>query len=216
MEKNMTNFITNNNISAALTYATRFNWRILPLHSIIPNSLKCTCGHSNCTSPCKHPYTQHGVHDATCDQKQISEWWQRWPHANVGIATGLISNGLLVIDIDPRHSGNESFTALIKTHGALPTTATVSTGGGGQHIYLCTNAIIANSAGVLGNGLDIRGNGGYQHIKIHQRPPTLPQIANNYRWRTLAKLKTSWRTVQIAMTRLNNENLATKTTTIIW
>ncbi len=107
----------------ALYYADE-GLRVLPLHSArSPDS--CTCGQANCSSVAKHPITRNGVKDATYDQVQIREWWRLYPDANVGIATG---EGLLVIDIDPRHGGSlEALQALVE----LPATATVQTGSGG-------------------------------------------------------------------------------------
>jgi hypothetical protein len=47
-------------------------------------------------------------------------------------------------------------------HGKLPDTVTVLTPTGGRHLYFMTNVEIRNDAGKrLGQGLDIRGNGGY-------------------------------------------------------
>lgn len=54
--------------------------------------------------------------------------------ANVGIATGPASS-LVVLDIDPRHGGDDSLADLQSEHGALPLTVTALTGGGGQHHY---------------------------------------------------------------------------------
>ena len=59
---------------------------------------------------------------------------RRWPTANVGIATGARS-GLVVLDVDPRHGGDEQLAAFEAEHGKLPETAAVVTGGGGAHYY---------------------------------------------------------------------------------
>ena len=48
----------------------------------------------------KKPLTTHGVKDASKDPAVIKGWWQTWPQANIGIATGQISGGLCVIDMD--------------------------------------------------------------------------------------------------------------------
>ena len=48
----------------------------------------------------KAPYTPHGCKDAKTDLRAIKSWWKRWPDANIGIATGSISGGIVVIDID--------------------------------------------------------------------------------------------------------------------
>ncbi len=84
----------------ALLYAKERK-RVLPLHSLRPPD-KCTCGRAECRNVAKHPVTRNGVKDATSDAEQIKEWWRLYPFANVGIATG---QGLLVVDLDPRHGG---------------------------------------------------------------------------------------------------------------
>src|SRR3712207_7566457 len=55
----------------------------------------------------KAPLTYSGFWDATTDARRIKTWWDRWPHANVGVPTGERS-GLLILDIDPRAGGPES------------------------------------------------------------------------------------------------------------
>ena len=44
----------------------------------------------------------NGCHDATDDQEIIAQWLNRYPNCNLGIATGEISN-LIVVDIDVKH-----------------------------------------------------------------------------------------------------------------
>jgi hypothetical protein len=36
----------------------------------------------------KGPLTEHGCLDATTDHATIIAWWQRWPRALIGLATG--------------------------------------------------------------------------------------------------------------------------------
>ena len=72
-----------------------------------------------CT-PDKKPLTAHGFKDASNDPEQILEWWTRWPEASIGTPTGPAS-GFFVLDIDPRHNGQESFYQLQIEHGASPT-----------------------------------------------------------------------------------------------
>jgi DNA-binding transcriptional ArsR family regulator len=97
---------------------------------------------------------------ATTDPGRIRRWWSRWPETNIGIPTGERS-GLLVLDIDDH--GFTSLDALEEEHGPLPETLTVRTGGGGMHLYLKypPGSGIRNSAGKVGLGLDVRGEGGY-------------------------------------------------------
>jgi len=125
----------------ALAYAGR-GWPVLPLRG-------------------KVPLVAHGVHDATTDPTTIAAWWRRWPDADAGIATGAVS-GIIVLDVDPRHGGDDTLHDVERARGPLPDTPRVLTGGGGTHIYLAhPGGTVACSAGALGPGLDVRGDGGY-------------------------------------------------------
>lgn len=142
---------------AALGYGER-GWHIIPLHSIANGS--CTCGKSDCSSPGKHPRTSSGLKDGTTDSYQIRDWWQQWPTANIGIATGEAS-GLVVLDIDKRHSGFDSLGQLEELHGEFPAGVEALTGGGGVHYYFQhPGGTIKNRTNLL-PGIDIRGDGGY-------------------------------------------------------
>lgn len=157
---------------AALHYATQFGWRVFPLHSV--DDGQCSCGRADCHGAGKHPRTPRGCTDATTDAAQIRAWWAQWPDANVGVATG---GGLVVVDIDPRSGGDESLVELRRRLGALPDTVECLTGGGGRHIYLAVPGEVRNSAGVLGAGLDVRGDGGYVVA-----PPSVHGSGRSYGW----------------------------------
>jgi hypothetical protein len=147
------------NKKAALGYAEHLKWAIFPLHSITHKG-GCTCGKPECSSPGKHPRTRHGVKDATTDHEIICSWWDKWPDANIGIATGEVS-GFDVLDIDPRHDGDTALRKIEKIHGNLPSTPEQLTGGGGRHILFRHQDGITNSTGKLPEGIDVRGDGGY-------------------------------------------------------
>lgn len=131
----------------------------------------------------KRPLVEHGLHDATTDSDVIAAWWRRWPDANVGLCTGPAS-GVLVLDVDGE-PGERTLVDLQAAAGAsLPPTATVSTPRGGRHLYFRHPvAIIANSAGKLGPGLDVRGAGGYVVA-----PPSVGANGRPYAWSCRAAL----------------------------
>ncbi len=103
-----------------------------------------------------------GFKDATTDEDKITQWWQAHPDANIGLPTGA-QTGLWVLDIDAHKDGDSTLDALEAKHGKLPDTVEVLTAHGGRHMYFTwpLNGKVYNSAGRIGVGVDIRGDGGY-------------------------------------------------------
>lgn len=145
----------------ALDYASR-GWHVFPVHGIDPHG-SCHCGNPGCSSPGKHPRVKGGFKSASVDPRQIEAWWQKWPEANVGIATGHVS-GLWVLDIDnAEREGLAALAALQQTHGDLPTTLSARTGSG-VHLIFSLPAEAGSAPGSarrLGPSLDVRADGGY-------------------------------------------------------
>jgi Bifunctional DNA primase/polymerase, N-terminal len=91
----------------------------------------------------------------------------------------------VVVDIDPRHGGDESFRELERKHGEMPLTWRSLTGGGGEHvIFTCPDGIeISNVVAEqakdppLGAGIDIRARGGYIVA-----PPSRHISGRSYAW----------------------------------
>ena len=109
----------------------------------------------------KKPATEHGLKDATTDEVQIREWWRRMPNATIAVATGPAA-GFYVLDVDPRHGGDQSLQELCNPAN-LPDTRMCETGGGGKHIHFAypdDGSEVKNATDIL-PGLDIRGDGGY-------------------------------------------------------
>lgn len=126
----------------------------------------------------KTPYTSKGFHDATTDLNTITKWWKKYPDANIGIATGSMSHGLTVIDIDIDESkgihGDESFRDWCDEEGVFIDSLTAVTGRGGKHIYFTSTFPYRNKTGCL-PGVDIRGEGGYVIA-----PPSIHANGNPY------------------------------------
>jgi hypothetical protein len=119
--------------------------------------------------PCrgKVPATRRGFYDASVDPEQIRRW--TW-HDSIGICTG---NGLVVLDVDPRHGGNDSLRELEDAHGEIRTLS-ARTGGGGLHLYLAGELPARNG---FRPGLDLKARGGYVIA-----PPSLHESGNRYEW----------------------------------
>lgn len=140
---------------AALAYAA-YGWAIFP-----------------CTTT-KHPRTAHGFADASTDPDQVRWWWRRWPQASIGWS---IAPGLVVVDVDPRHGGRDSYHSL----GPWPTTLIARTGGGGGHlVYALPPGVEARQLAGFRPGLDTRAAGkGYLILAPSPHPS-----GRAYTWRT--------------------------------
>ncbi|MGO9849679.1 MAG: bifunctional DNA primase/polymerase [Methylocella sp.] len=155
----------------ALAYA-KSGLAIFPLHSI--RAGRCTCGRDCGKNAGKHPRVKGGFKVATTDARQIEAWWRKWRDANIGIATGVVS-GIIVIDIDGA-DGLVALQSLIAQHGPLPRTATVKTSRG-WHAYFAIPATCPPIPCSTGNGLDVRGDGGYVVA-----PPSRHASGHVYQW----------------------------------
>lgn len=105
----------------------------------------------------KSPYTDHGHIQATNNPRQIKRWWKLWPYALVAMPTGTI-NGYDVLDIDPRHGGDEWLKEYRKY---LPDTWCNLSRSGGCHFFFKSHPTLRNSVQRIAKGVDVRSNGGY-------------------------------------------------------
>lgn len=128
----------------------------------------------------KTPLTKNGCKDATTDAAIVKAWWQKWPNANIGIATGKASGGLIVIDLDIDEdkgiNGYQTLKDWQRENGELPDTCCSITGRGGNHLFFKTTRQVQNRAGLL-DGVDVRGDGGYIVA-----PPSIHSNGRAYEW----------------------------------
>jgi hypothetical protein len=178
-------------LPTALAFA-RHGHAVFPVNWPVEHNGKliCSCGGESRGRPCgknaaKHPYGKlapSGLLSATTDPGIIKHWFgYAAPEANLGVTT----NKLVVVDVDPRHGGDESFDALTREHGEMPPTWRVLTGGGGEHIlFACPDGVEIKSVVAenedsppLGPGIDIRARGGYIVT-----PPSRHISGREYAW----------------------------------
>ena len=113
----------------------------------------------------KKPLTANGFKDATTDPEKIAEWWSVHPDANVGIATGEMSGGLVAIDMDiDKEKGKDGYRSFLKwcdeNFLILPDSWLSITGRGGYHLLYKSLFPVPSKIGWL-EDVDIRANGGY-------------------------------------------------------
>jgi hypothetical protein len=154
-------------LTAALAYARR-GIPVLPLHSPVPGG-DCSCGRDDCDRPGKHPRLRHGLTEASTDPRRLEMWWHRWPHANIGLRTGIVMD---VADVDT-DSGRHALEHLLG--GGLPAGPLVRSGSGGWHIWIKPTGY-GNRVRLL-PGVDWRGIGGYVIA-----PPSRHACGTAYTW----------------------------------
>lgn len=148
---------TSDFLAVALGYVTHRRWAIFP-----------------CKPRSKYPAFKGSFHNATTNPETIRRWWGGGYKYNIALATG---HGLFVLDEDPRHDGDVSLRRLEAEHGPLPDTLAVITVQGGVHRYFRVVGEIRGSAGVIGPGLDVRGDGGYVML-----PSSVWENGRAYTW----------------------------------
>lgn len=102
----------------------------------------------------KEPAIDRWQHLATSDPGAIARVWSKGAY-NIGVAMG---QGWIGLDIDMKRGKNG--LATLDALGIAPQGFVVSTPSGGRHVYY-RGPDLGNSAGRLGDGLDIRGVHGY-------------------------------------------------------
>lgn len=110
---------------------------------------------------------------ASRDPEKVKELWTRTDPVsgavearsfNIGIYTGRYGDdkALLVVDVDVKKGkkGLEELKRHQFLHG-VPETLSVDTPSGGLHLYYVVDKAMRQGVDVLGDGLDVRSNGGY-------------------------------------------------------
>lgn len=127
----------------------------------------------------KKPATAHGVNDWTDNPEDTRAYWLEHPDANIGIACGAPSGGLLVLDFDVKdaHSGLDTLKEWETVHGELPETAEAITGGGGMHLLFRTDRTEIHPSTNAELGVDVRYDGSYIVA-----PPSMHPSGERYEW----------------------------------
>jgi len=100
---------------------------------------------------------------ATADLKKVSDWWQRWPNAMIGLPCGE-ANDLFVVDLDvDKETGASLGEAAIAELGysALLAGPSVRTPSGGLHLYFRHWLGGRNTVATIAPYVDTRAEGGY-------------------------------------------------------
>lgn len=149
-------------------------FQLIPLHGITLNG-ECTCSKGkDCGSTGKHPRERDWANNTIKTMQELKAARTKYPFLNIGIVTG---GDFIVVDIDPRHGGMESYEEL---KDILPETLTVITGSNGLHLYYKKPEDIGEISNKtnLYPGIDIRGDGG-----LVVAPGSKHKSGNHYRFK---------------------------------
>ncbi len=138
-------------LEAALSYQKR-GWSVFPINSRTRAGLVEW-----------KPYQE-----TLADETQIKQWWKKYPYAAIALATGKISN-LIVLDVDI-----EEGKKYIKDKDIAPTPCVKTKRG--EHYYFKHPGFPVQNF-VKRKGLDLRGDGGYVVL-----PPSKHPSGLRYEW----------------------------------
>lgn len=140
-------------LEAALRYLER-GWNVIPV-------TKDKLPHL----PTWKEYQRHMV-----TEREVRDWWGRWPNAGIAVLTGQIS-GIVVVDAEDAE-GLRSVKPYLTSK-----TLTATTGGGGKHYYFKHPGVIVPCTVRFLPETDSRGDAGYVVV-----PPSTHRSGRRYRW----------------------------------
>jgi KaiC/GvpD/RAD55 family RecA-like ATPase len=108
--------------------------------------------------------------------EEVTDWFNKWPDANIGIVTGKISN-LIVFDLD-----SEDAVQYANDEGGFPDTPKVKTGKG-YHCYMKYPGFVVRNDVRKELDIDIRADGGYVVA-----PPSLHGSGKHYGWKDCSSI----------------------------
>lgn len=152
----------------ALSYLKK-GWAVIPIKS--PSMIKSKMDPKELIRQCKIPLIPWKEFQSRLPTEQeVTEWFDKWPDANIGIITGKISN-LVVFDLD-----SESAVEYAENEGGFPETVKVKTGKG-YHVYMQHPGFEVRGSVNKELDIDIRADGGYVLA-----PASVHGSGNVYEW----------------------------------
>jgi len=140
-------------LKAALWYLEQMNFSIIPIKKN------------------KRPFIKWTEYQTTKPTvKQVRQWWEKWPHANIGIVTGAVS-GINVVDCDSE-TGKEAINEFLPDTLLTPISKTPK----GWHYYFKYQPGLSNGVRII-TDCDLRTDGGYVIA-----PPSKNGNGKGYDW----------------------------------
>lgn len=142
---------------------------VFGLHGINKNKM-CTCGNPKCTALFKHPLVSNWQHTPLFSDEQI-EAGELAGQFDTGY--GILVNGLIVIDVDERNGGVESYAQLVEDIPEVTQSELIvrsGSGGNSKHIFFKAPKNVSLQSHITKyRGIDFKSSGfvvgaGSRHI----------------------------------------------------
>jgi Bifunctional DNA primase/polymerase, N-terminal/AAA domain/Primase C terminal 2 (PriCT-2) len=154
---------------AALEIAKKYSWRVFPCSNLSKGPIIPKSEGGN------------GFKDATCEPDRIIEWWTKYPQAIIGVATGAAS-GFYAVDLDRKEGMGDGLATWRQWEIDLDAETDVvltrqhKTPSTGRHmLFKYIPGIGSIPLGKLGEGVEIKGDGGYIIV-----PPSVMSNGSTY------------------------------------
>ncbi len=148
------------------------------------DGVKCSCRRGiNCDSIGKHPihgyrFINHSNYENKKD-RYLKEF-ENNPDLNVGFKV----MGYSVLDVDNKNGGDQSLAHLLREYEINMDSVISVKCSNGQHVY-ASNTHLKNTAGVLGDGLDVRSEDGFVVA-----PGSVHKSGTLYQWNEIGEVAT--------------------------
>jgi len=108
--------------------------RVFGLHPVRRDG-SCGCGHKDCKAAGKHPLTSNWTYTPEWSEDQLEVQEEL---GNFATGYGVLVHKMLVIDVDSRNGGVESYARLVEDYSEIASAGLIietGSGGGSKHLY---------------------------------------------------------------------------------
>lgn len=141
----------------AAIYLMSQGLKIIPVYGVKDGG-GCLCNKADCESIGKHPMVGKWKENYFKTEDSVRQFWQQYPNANYGV----ITQGLVVIDVDERNGGDASFQNHLSSL-SFPNTFIVRTGSHAKSKHIIFKDTFSEFRNIpsLFQGIDVKADGGY-------------------------------------------------------
>jgi hypothetical protein len=155
-----------------------------PVFTDTEDGVECSCRRGiNCHSIGKHPIHSYRFIDHSNYEDKKDRYLKEFennPNLNIGFKV----MGYSVLDIDNKNRGDQSLAHLLREYEINMDSVISVKCSNGQHVY-ASNTHLKNTAGVIGNGLDVRSEGGFVVA-----PGSVHKSGSVYQWNEIGEVAT--------------------------